>query len=530
MKEYLKKYKFIILFIIITVIFFSSHLVITWDSTHYLTYVDILEGNSTFSNWDIVRGPVFPILLFLSDSIFGKSDIGILIMMYLFFLLFFYTTYSLLKNIFTKNKHKDLISLIITCVVCLNPMVLGYFHAMLCEFVAITLSMLSINIGLKYYKEENKKIRILYSLYYVLGVTFAYFLKQPYVLICLLPLLISSVLAIINNHKLKNVLYYVGTVLLSVIVLFASIKVWNHILVSKGLDLNTNRNAVNILGEQLYHSIDGYEYKIVNNKDDIYYNEHLSDKEKTVAYNWLNEYGKVYVLSVKDNDRVLEDDIVFIGDNNNPSTIKMGVEILKTFVKHPIIVISSHLKSYCGLSSICVIDIDSGLQFPITDEVDFVNAHENDSIGYRSFREIENNFYFPSERMELAQYYIEPVSQSFISKIYENLFEFTSRLFKFVIISAPLFLILLIIFRIVIRKHLVNYTIYISALFLLLFGVFGGFINAWVSSVIDRYVMFCFVPNLIGIILTVYFIVINISRRNKKDSSKGSVKRGKNKR
>ena len=65
MKKILDKYKFILVLLVLVIIFFSSSLVLTFDSTHYLTYVNILEGNAPFSSWDIVRGPVFPIILYI---------------------------------------------------------------------------------------------------------------------------------------------------------------------------------------------------------------------------------------------------------------------------------------------------------------------------------------------------------------------------------------------------------------------------------------------------------------------------------
>ena len=46
-------------------------------------YVAILEKEAPWSSWDIVRGPVFPIIIFLSDKIFGKTSTGILVLLFL---------------------------------------------------------------------------------------------------------------------------------------------------------------------------------------------------------------------------------------------------------------------------------------------------------------------------------------------------------------------------------------------------------------------------------------------------------------
>ena len=90
MKKVFKNYKRIIFLILLVVSFFSATLTITWDSAHYLSYVDIFEGVSPITNWDIVRGPIFPIFIYIGDILFGKSSIGLLCLVFILYLSYCY--------------------------------------------------------------------------------------------------------------------------------------------------------------------------------------------------------------------------------------------------------------------------------------------------------------------------------------------------------------------------------------------------------------------------------------------------------
>lgn len=73
------------LLLLLTIVFLSFSIILTYDSVHYLSYVSIFEGNSPASSWDIVRGPVFPAIIHLSDILFGKTSTGSLICLLLWF-------------------------------------------------------------------------------------------------------------------------------------------------------------------------------------------------------------------------------------------------------------------------------------------------------------------------------------------------------------------------------------------------------------------------------------------------------------
>ena len=108
MKKFIMKNKVLLVFAILVIIFFSSSLVLTYDSTHYLGFVDIFEGTKPFSSWDIVRGPVFPFILYIFDLFFGKSSFGMLLGMFIFYLIYCVIFYQFSTIIFEDSKRKKI--------------------------------------------------------------------------------------------------------------------------------------------------------------------------------------------------------------------------------------------------------------------------------------------------------------------------------------------------------------------------------------------------------------------------------------
>ena len=128
MKSVIKKNLFII---ILTIIFFSVPVVITWDSAHYLSMTAIFEKVNLWKNWDIVRGISFPLLIYFSDLIFGKSNVGLTILMFIFYLIMLFYVYKIVNNIFD-NKY-PILKFILYFFVIINPIIFGYYHTLLTE-------------------------------------------------------------------------------------------------------------------------------------------------------------------------------------------------------------------------------------------------------------------------------------------------------------------------------------------------------------------------------------------------------------
>ena len=172
---------FSIAIFLIAVIFFSIRLIITYDSAHYLGYVSILEGDTPFSEWDIARGPIFPALIYIFGILFGRTSAGILIGCFIFYLLFAYLCYQICQTICEKLKHKKLIQNIAFAILVLNPLILGYFHVMLTEFVAITFTMLNIYLAYKWLSQDfkNQKSLIFTTIYIICEIISATISSSP---------------------------------------------------------------------------------------------------------------------------------------------------------------------------------------------------------------------------------------------------------------------------------------------------------------------------------------------------------------
>ena len=206
MNKYLKKYHKELLFLLLLVTFFSFSVIITYDSSHYMSYVNILKGNLAFSTWDIVRGPIFPFLIFGGIFLFGETIQGLLILFFLFYLLYAYLVYAFA----TKILQNRLVRWIVIFFCLLNPMIFGYFHTLLTEFVAITFAMLSCYLACLWWNEKDVKKRNACSLFFIFGMAFAWLLKQPYICCAFFPMVISAIFAIIKNHTWKNIRYYIA--------------------------------------------------------------------------------------------------------------------------------------------------------------------------------------------------------------------------------------------------------------------------------------------------------------------------------
>ena len=172
-KFLIENYKlFILLFLFL--FFFSYPVLVLYDSAHYIAFVKILEGNALFSSWDIARGPVFPLLIFLSNIFFGKTTIGLLILSFSFYFLMLLVVKKILEAIsIGSNKLKVLLYIVFFFVIIINPIVFGYYHALLTEFVAMSISLLSCYLSWILYlysqeKEYDRKKLIMLTAYFVI--------------------------------------------------------------------------------------------------------------------------------------------------------------------------------------------------------------------------------------------------------------------------------------------------------------------------------------------------------------------------
>ena len=453
--------------ILLVIIFFSIRLIITYDSAHYLNYVSIFEGNLPASSWDIVRGPVFPAIIFLFDTIFGKTGTGILVGTFIFYLIFTITCYSTCKEICKHYKHKTLITNILLAIIILNPLIMGYFHVLLTEFIAITFTILNILLAYKwlYCKTRNKKRLILYSIYFIFSVIFCYHLKQSYVIIAFAPLITATIVSIIRQHTKKNIFYRLGTLLLSLIFFFISIFTWDMILEHMGVDMNTGRDSSSMLSQQLLKA-----YQITYDQDGD-------------------------------------------GANDPLSTADAIVVLFQDFISNPANITNTYVRNYCGLTSICAIDSDNEVDYVSTFNLNGLETFENSIIGYRSYSTSPSIFEMTDSLYNNASIYGDSTDRSLIAKIMILFKGPTNLLFKLSLLLCLPTIIILIVFRTKYKNS--KYSALFTLNFILLITAFLHLtFSAGIGLIIDRYAIEAFVPSVLGIFgtATYTFLVINASR------------------
>ena len=459
------------------ILFFSFCAILTYDSGHYLSYVSIIEGNAPSSSWDIVRGPIFPFIIYFFNLLFGKTNTGLLIGLFLYYLIFSFSTYKLTSEITNHYKYHKLIQNLIVIILIFNPLIFGYFHVLLTEFVAITLTILNLLIAYKwiFIKETNKKTSILYSVYFVVNIIFCYHLKQPYFIISFVPLLISAIVSIVNNHKKANVIYRLLTVLISLIFLVISIFVWDKTLDLMNADKKTGRDSTSMLGQQLLLA---YQIPYDNNND---------------------------------------------GKNDQLSTAKAIELIIQEFSKNPFHITKIYLQNYCGLTSMCEITTPNGYDFYSTSNLVGLSTYENTFIGYATYRNEDNISPMKKEMAERASAYASPTNKSTFTNIMNQLIIPANLLFKIATLLPLPTLVVLLFLKHKGKKKNKNKTesnnqLFYLSLLLLITSCSHLFVSAGVGLIIDRYAIEVFVPSLLGIVSTITYGIAILSKKQPSSS------------
>ncbi len=275
---------------------------------------------------------------------------------------------------------------------------------------------------------------------------------------------VATIISLIQNHTKKHCLYRIGTVIASIVFLFASIFVWNSILTSHGIDTNSGRSSSSMLGKQLLHA-----YQISYNND---------NNEKT----------------------------------DNISTMDAVGLVLDEFTKNPMHILKIYLQNYCGLSSACEIETPNGYDFYSTSRLVGLSTYENTFIGYATFREEANISPMTDEMTaRTTAYNVEP-NKSIFATIMNDLKIPTNILFKISTIGCLPFLIILFIVRIKNKKHHYKNLFYLN-LILLATASMHMLAAAGVGLIIDRYAIEIFAPSILGIFGTSHYAKLILTDR-----------------
>lgn len=490
---FVKNYKVIFL-LILFFFFFSFPILILFDSAHYMSFVEIFEGKESFSSWDIIRGPVFPVLIFLSNKLFGKTAMGVLIMCFLLYLLMIVIVRYLLNFLSDDSKKKKIfIYLCFILLVLLNPIVFGYYHTLLTECVAITIAIISSFLAWKFlFVEKKEKFYFIFLvIYFVVMTPFSWFLKQPYLSIVLFPLIIVAVLRLFLGRSFIHRIQILCVLFTSLLSLFISINLWNGFLGSKGIDLHSKRNIVGGFGNQILSALSNIRIKETENQG-------IAEIEI------LNESGDVVEIS-----EIKKNDIGFV------TTKDSVLFILQTFFKYPLTTMKSYVSNYLALINLYKTYTPDSINYYIESKnLVFDGCVENCVIATSILNKKSNIYYMPEEMYARVKDYEQYLNTPPVPRGVLNLFVKPSIVaFNISFLLLPFVLIFLVVYWIISKPKYGKFKQKALALSLILlsFSFLHLLVHTVTGAIIDRYASPVYITTILG-----YLCIFTVLCKDKK--------------
>jgi len=511
-RQVMKKKKeliLIILGIVLTIFYFTYAVTITFDSAHYMIYVEIIEKVLPFSEWDVVRGPVFPIIIHLSNIFFGKTVQGLLINSYIYYLAMLLFSYKILNEILPNNKRKSKIIIFTLLLIILNPIIYGYYHALLTEFIAITLAVISCYLAYKWLDcdFQNKKKFILYTILFAFLTIFSWFLKQPYVSVGFFPLLVAFIIKIFKKGTIRKKLISSITVFFCIITLVLSIGVWNKFLSYNGVESDTTRNPTTSLGNTLVLAVEHYKIEkydenvnISSIKDDQF----LSDNEKKQIIDLIEKKDDTFVIvNMYNNDKQLIEKTFIDTEDQNISTLDSMELILKNTILHPLLMVDSYVSNYLSIADIYATTNENGLNYKVIKKIDLGFVNELSAIGFKPYSYTSNVFSIPDEAYQRIINY-EQFNQApkLLNYAMLVLGKVAIIVFKMLFIVLPFLFVFSIVKRIRTKERKYDMIVILFG-----YGLLHMLLHTVTGAVIDRYAIPAYITTLLGVIILISLLV-----------------------
>ncbi len=372
---------------IITILFFAVPIAVYPDSLGYYNYLKIFNGLDSFASWNPLRGPSLPIVLYLSVLFFGSVMFGILMGAYLFFISLLIICFVVLKkvinmlnvNLQTKN-------------IAINPILFGYYHALLTEYVATFFALVSCVLAWRWLKIDfiSKKIKyIIYNLIFIFLFIFMWFLKQPYLTIAIFPLLIAGVISILRDFKLKNIVQRIVTIAVCVLCLVFAISGWRSFLISSGAIANDSNSIDNqYISSGIIDGISNARQTISDDVDiaKIDADKFLSQADKDRARQIISSKDnggseRVQLLNILNTSGVQIDTIPIFQAHESLTTQEAIDAWARVSAKYPLLVLDSYISNYFAIAGLYRYNADAhvGVLYPVRSFS--IQGHENHSIG-----------------------------------------------------------------------------------------------------------------------------------------------------
>lgn len=532
-KQKIKNISLFVVCIILTIIFFSYNVVICVDSSHYCWLASLIEARKgAFADWDVARGIVFPLIIYILTVLIGKNVVSLQIGMFIAYsitLVICYFIYKYINKEFKIHKYlKIILGLLAMFLIILNPLIIGYYHTILTEYIAMTACIVAAYFAWKWIDinfVENKIKYIIYTMYFALSTVFMWHLKQPYILTIFVPVIISSILSIIKKFDWKNVLQRIITILTCVIMLIISLKVWNVILESKVTVINQRRTSSGFLSGQIIGGMTEYyqlplseEYEIEN----ILKNEKISEGDKKkiadIKNGNIKEYKNFLLIECapyRNLENSKEIKVIYMKEENLSLAEALNFLFI-TFFENPKLIIEGYFNNYLttiGLYKGKTVEVTSY----VTKELNLTGTYENSYIAGNIYRDMSNNLNVPEYYTKYIENYNGINRQiKVVNNVMLKMLPYAIISFKVFLLFVPiLFIISFIKFIILIIKKKENNKIKIYEILTILYGY--SFLNvlmySMLGSLIDRYAISSYIS--VNVAILIHFIYLCLSIINK---------------
>lgn len=507
----------IIFAILLTIMFFTYSVTITYDTSHYLWLTSLMtRADGIFSNWDVARGPIFPLFIKVCTKLFGKNVNGLLVGMYIFYVLMILGCYCIYKDTikyekFLGRKMKSVFLVAFVILVLINPMIIGYYHTLLTEFIAITIAIISCYISWKIMDinlKENKILYIVETLLLAILATVMWLLKQPYVGTVIFPLLSASVIAFIREPKLWNFVQRLFSILICIITIFAGIKTWNFITKIGNVKIDASRTSEGFLAAGIIGGMT--DYKTENSKnfdtnDKILQSDKISESDKQKMIEVLDGKSEYKSYRVMD---VMKDKYEIVYSKGEVTSTGEAMKYwIQKLAENPKLILSGYVSNYLATTSLYPIEFE-GMRAVVQKEFDWKTTKEIDQIGYKIFNYGSSNKFYLSEYLEPYAKDYEDVNKPIvaINKVIRSLILPCTIIMKIAYLLLPFLTVGSIIFIFITKgKYDKKYCRIIDIIAILFtFSIMHILLHSMLGSIIDRYTIPALITTYLGIFLSIY--------------------------
>ena len=495
----------------IMVLFFAMPPVITFDTGHYLNYLPILNGDVGFENWDIVRGPIFPVLLNLTCHLLGHNVQGITAVMFLFYITSLFIITVLIEYALAPKKDLTFLYVAILLLLSLNPIIFGGYHTLLTEFPAATAAIFCCLLTWKWYYKSGKLDwrDAAYSAFFVIAAVICWQLKQTYMGCVMYPVIgiVFCSLMRIKLTSIPRVGIQIGTLFACLFAMLISTSLWTNYIDSFG-QMNESRTTFSLANQEILSHLP------------LTYVEDCSVEEALQRYNMPS--GQKKAIQKLDNEEICQvyqldsfitgktdQHLIIPGASEDRNILNSVSIIMKCFWHYPSATISEYGVYYLKFCNI----LDSDPQranYPIL-EIEYGHGDENGAIYYKPLYSAENVFYVSDElRSAVAPFHSEYTTPFFLKHILRLSTFFADFSFKLMMSISPVIWLVIVVLLMRNRKDTHKAKV-LTAHFILWTYCFGNFaLNLLMFLPIDRYLFTGYFTAIASVML---FIMETIQNR-----------------